>query len=269
MINLYLSSIHIYPVKSMKGHSLISSLVEKMGLENDRRLMMVDQYNKFLTQREHARIALITPQLNNNELTLIAPGMENITLPISFSGDRYSVEIWNSKEVISIDQGNDVFLWLSEFLKMPARLVQLDPDYKRSVDQTFAVNADDQVSFADGYPILVTAQASLDDLNLKLSNPVQMDRFRPNIVINGSEPFLEDSWRRIRIGEAEFALVKPCARCNVPGIDQETAQTAREPIFTLSKYRKFNNKVMFGVNIIPLKTGIISVGDKVEILESN
>lgn len=267
MLNICLSSIYIFPVKSMKGHSLNSARVEKMGLENDRRLMMVDQHNKFLTQRDHPRIALITPYVNTDGLTLSAPGMKKITVPLSSTGERLSVEIWNSKDVNSIDQGEEVFNWLSEFLKIPARLVQLDPAFQRKIDQVYALHDDDQVSFADGYPLLITSQASLDDLNSKLINPVPMDRFRPNIVVDGCDPFQEDTWRRIRIGKAEFSLVKPCARCNVPGIDQETALSSKEPIKTLSTYRKFNNKVMFGVNIIPITTGVISVGDKVEIVE--
>ncbi|MEI6290548.1 MAG: MOSC N-terminal beta barrel domain-containing protein [Chloroflexota bacterium] len=264
-----LSSITIYPVKSMKGHHLNSARVENMGLVNDRRLMLVGQNGKFLTQREHARIALINPELAGDGLILSAPGMEMIKIPITLSGKRWAVEIWNSKEVQSIDQGDEIFKWLSEFLKMPAHLVKIDPEYKREIDHNFAIHPSNQVSFADGYPILVTAQSSLDDLNSKLEVPVPMDRFRPNIVVNGSEPFSEDSWKIIKIGEAEFALVKPCARCNVPGIDQETAISSKEPIRTLSRYRNFNHKVMFGVNIIPIKTGKITVGDTVEILEMN
>jgi uncharacterized protein YcbX len=261
-----LSAISIYPIKSLRGHDIDTVSVERMGLENDRRLMVVDPQGMFLTQREHARMALIMPVLKAGMITLCAAGMDDLTFEIRKLGKRMSVEIWNSREVESIDQGDLVAAWLSDFLKMPARLVHIADDYRRKVSVDYAIQPDDHVGFADGFPILIISQESLDDLNDRMEKPVPMNRFRPNIVISGTTPFEEDKWKRIRIGQVEMALVKPCARCNVPTIDQDTAESGKEPNTTLSRYRRINGKVMFGVNVIPITTGKLQTGDTVEVL---
>jgi uncharacterized protein YcbX len=237
-----------------------------MGLQNDRRLMAVDAEGIFLTQREHARLALIRPELNGGSLTLSAPGMDDLTIPVRRLGERVKVEVWRSTGVESVDQGDIVAEWLSKFLKMPARLVRMADDYQRKVNPDFAVQPDDHVSFADAYPILLISQASLDDLNSRLARPIPMNRFRPNLVVAGTAPFAEDGWKRIRIGEVELALVKQCSRCHVPTIDQDTLEKSKEPTATLATYRSFDGKVMFGTNVIPLNEGGVQVGDIVEIL---
>jgi uncharacterized protein YcbX len=262
-----LQTISLYPVKSLRGYSTAHANVERMGLENDRRLMVVDPQGMFLTQREHARMALIRPVLSAETISLSAPGMPEASFALRKEGETLSVEIWSSSGVAAIDQGSQPAEWLSDFLKMPARLVRMATGYQRKVSPDFAVQQDDHVSFADGFPILLVSQESLDDLNSRLESPIPMDRFRPNLVVSGTSPFAEDNWKRVRIGELELALVKPCARCNVPGIDQESAISSKEPNATLAKYRKINGKIMFGVNVIPLSTGQLSVGDSVEILE--
>ena len=262
-----LSNLTVYPVKSLRGHDINISNVERMGLEHDRRFMIVDPDGLFLTQREHARMALVKPTLHGDSLMLQAAGMDNLSLEIRKLGQHMAVEIWSSSGVDSIDQGDLAAEWLSDFLKMPARLVRMDDQYARKVHPDFALSPEDRVGFADGYPILIISQESLDDLNQRLENPVPMNRFRPNIVVNGTTPFAEDGWKRIRIGQVEMALVKPCARCNVPTIDQDTAKNGKEPNTTLAKYRKINGKVMFGVNVIPVTLGTIQIGDPVVILE--
>ena len=262
-----LQTINIFPVKSLGGCEVATAGVERMGLENDRRLIVVDPQGMFLTQREYARMALIKPLLTPESLSLSAPGMQPLCVPIRSKGQRMLVEIWSSSGVESIDQGDLVAEWLSEFLQMPARLVRMADDYLRKVSADYAIQPDDHVGFADGFPLLITSQASLDDLNSRLEQPIAMNRFRPNIVVSENLPFAEDHWKRLRIGQVELALVKPCARCNVPTINQETAESTREPNTTLARYRKFNGKVMFGVNIIPLTTGQLTVGDSVDILE--
>jgi len=262
-----LKTISIYPVKSLHGIDVKTARVERMGLEDDRRLMVVDPQGLFLTQREHARMALIHPILTDTSLSLSAPGMQELTVPVLKQGRRIQVEIWKSSGVESIDQGDLVAQWLSDFLKMPARLVCMADGYLRKVSADYAIQADDHVSFADAYPILIVSQESLDDLNSRMEQPIPINRFRPNLVVSGTTPFGEDAWKRLRIGGVEMALVKPCARCNVPTIDQDSAESGKEPNTTLAKYRKFNGKVMFGVNVIPLTTGCLNAGDTVEILE--
>lgn len=262
-----LSTISTYPIKSLRGHDIDTVRCERMGLENDRRLMVVNSQGMFLTQREHARMALITPVLKPGMLTLCAIGMDDFTFEVRRLGKRMNVEIWSSSEVESIDQGDLAAEWLSDFLKMPARLVRIADDYRRKVSTEYAIQADDHVGFADGFPILIISQESLDDLNSRLEKPVPMNRFRPNIVVSGTTPFAEDKWKRIRIGQVELALVKPCARCNVPTIDQDTAKNGKEPNTTLAQYRSVNGKIMFGVNVIPITTGRLQVGETIEILE--
>ncbi|MEI7845670.1 MAG: MOSC N-terminal beta barrel domain-containing protein [Chloroflexota bacterium] len=262
-----LSNLSFYPIKSMRGHDLEHAQVEKMGLENDRRLMVVDPQGRFITQREHARMALITPFLQGNNLILQSEGMEPLNLEILRSGKRLPVDIWSSKAVESIDQGEKVAKWLSDFLEIPARLVRIADGYQRKISPEYAIQPNDQVGFADGFPLLIISQESLDDLNSRLDNPIPMNRFRTNLVVSGTQPFAEDLWKRIRIGDVELALVKPCARCNVPTINQDTAESSKEPNTTLSKYRKIDGKVMFGMNIIPISTGYLQIGQTVEILE--
>ena len=264
---LTLSAISIYPVKSLRGCDTPAAQVERMGLEGDRRLMLVDPQGRFLTQREHARMALIRPSLENDHFRLEAPGRKPFSGRLRHSGQHMNVEIWSSSAVDAVDQGDEAAEWLSSFLEMPARLVRMAPDYKRQVSQEYAVNTDDHVSFADAYPLLIISQPSLDDLNSRLETPILMNRFRTNLVVSGCEPFAEDTWKRIRIGSVTFALVKLCARCNVPTINQETGESGKEPSKTLATYRKMNGKIMFGVNIIPLNTGRIETGQEVVILE--
>jgi uncharacterized protein YcbX len=269
MGNLNLSTISIYPIKSLRGQDIDACVVERMGLENDRRLMVVDPQGMFQTQREHARMALITPILNSGTMTLCAPGMDDVIFEVREQGKRMKVEIWDSSGVESIDQESPAAEWLSDFLRMPVRLVRIANDYQRKVSAEYSIQPFDQVGFADGFPLLIISQESLNDLNSRMEQPIPMNRFRPNIVVSGTAPFAEDNWKRIRIGPVEMALVKPCARCNVPTINQDTALKGKEPNTTLAKYRKINGKVMFGVNIIPITTGRLQIGDAVEILEYN
>lgn len=263
----YLHSISIYPIKSMRGQDIAASLVERMGLQHDRRLMVVDAQGDFITQREFAGMALIDAHVNGSDMHLAAPGMPGMAFPLRQSGVTESVNIWKSRFVAAVDQGAQAAEWLSEYLKMNVHLVHIASGYKRKVSHDHAIFEDDHVGFADGYPILVVSQASLDDLNGRLPGPVAMNRFRPNLVIGGCEPFAEDQWKRIRVGEVELALVKPCARCQMPNIEQETGLITKETIATLSEYRRFDGKIMFGVNAIPIHTGAIQRGARVDILE--
>ena len=263
------SNLTYYPIKACRGFDVDETQVERMGFANDRRMMVVTPEGEFLTQREHAKLALVTPTLKNDTVTLSAPNFDSIQFGIQTSGTRTPVNIWKSKGVGAIDQGDESAQWFSDWLGAPVRLVRIDPNFKRRLNPDYAVNAEDHTGFADGYPILIISEASLQDLNSRLdaSRPLPMNRFRPNLVVKGCEPFAEDTWKRIRINGMEMALVKPCPRCVVTTIDKETLKQDKEPLKTLNTYRNQNGGAMFGMNVIPLSEGQIKVGMEVEVLE--
>ena len=261
-----LSSLIYYPIKACRGHEVEAWNVGRMGLDLDRRLMVVTPEGEFLTQRQIAKLALITPVREDGVLTLSAPNMDSLQVAIRTSGHSWSVNIWKSKGVQAIDQGEEAVEWLSDFLDTSVRLVHIADGYKRLVNQEYAVNADDHTGFADGYPILIISEESLQDLNSRLETPVPMNRFRPSIVVKGCEPYAEDTWNRIQLGDVKLAIVKPCARCEVTTIDKETLERKKEPLKTLGKYRKNAVGAIFGKNVIPLGEGRLQLGMDVKIL---
>ena len=177
------------------------------------------------------------------------------------------MNIWKSKNVQAVDQGDESAGWFSDWLGAPVRLVHFADGYKRIINEKYAVNADDHTGFADGYPILLTSEESLQDLNTRLAaGPIPMNRFRPNIVVKGCEPYAEDTWNKIKIGDVELAVVKPCARCEVTTIDKVTLKRSHEPLKTLGKYRKHALGAIFGQNVIPLNRGSLELGMSVEVL---
>jgi uncharacterized protein YcbX len=265
MINL--SSLTYYPIKACRGFEIIESNVERMGLEHDRRMMVVTPEGEFLTQREYPKLALVTPTLINDTVTLSAPNYDSLHFTAQKSGTPWSVNIWKSKGVHAIDQGEETAQWFSDWLGTPVRLVHFADGFKRTVNSDYAINADDHTGFADGYPILIISEESLQDLNSKLDSPLPMNRFRPNLVVKGCEPFAEDTWKRIRIGTVEMALVKPCPRCVVTTIDKETLAKSKEPLKTLETYRRHELGAIFGMNTIPLNSGKLERGMSVEILQ--
>jgi uncharacterized protein len=269
------SSLHFYPVKSCRGIQLEQAVIDARGIKNDREFMLVDASGRFLTQRSHPKMALIEAFLERDEkdekdtwLTLSAPDMPLKSLRSTLAGSRTQVVIWQDR-CEAIDQGDEVAAWLSAFLDVSCRLVHMPADFVRKVDTTYAPREQDQVSFADGFPFLLLSSASLQDLNARLPQPVKMNRFRPNIVVSGTSPFAEDSWKRIRINSVEFDLVKPCARCVITTIEQQNGiQGRKEPLRTLASYRFVAGRgVLFGQNLVHRNKGIISVGDEVHVLE--
>jgi uncharacterized protein YcbX len=264
---IQLSNLTYYPVKACRGFDVTESFVERMGLANDRRMMIVTPDGEFLTQREYPRLALITPTLIHDSVTLTAPDFDSVQIAVQKSGAVFSVNIWEDENVAAVDQGDEAARWLSDWLGVEVRLVHFADGYRRAVSRTYAVNADDHTGFADGYPILIISEESLADLNSKMDSPVPMNRFRPNVVVKGCAPFEEDTWKRIKIGGVEMALVKPCARCVVTTIDKETLVKNKEPLKTLGQYRRHELGAIFGMNVIPLNEGKLEVGMKVEILK--
>lgn len=256
-----LHSIHIYPIKATGGVGLDEADVKQRGLAHDRRWMLVDETGTFLTQRQHARLALVRVQVRPSHLVVNAPGMDPLTVSIPDPGaPRRLVRIW--KNEVDAAMADDATAWFSHFLGIDCRLVYMDERAVRPVDPTYAVGPD-EVSFADGYPLLLTTEASLADLNTRLDQPVPMTRFRPNLVVEGFEAFAEDWWRQVRVGEVLFHVVKPCARCVVLTIDQQTAVQGKEPLKTLNTFRKWDGQVYFGMNLIPDQPGVVRVGDAV------
>ena len=260
------TSLIYYPIKACRGFEVDSANVERMGLQNDRRMMVVTPTGKYLTQREHPKLALVTPTLNDGTVTLSAPNYDSIQFGTQTSGISQPVTIWKSKGVQAIDQGDEAAQWFSDWLGRPVRLVHIADGYKRLVNEEYAVNADDHTGFADGYPILITSEEGLQDLNTRLDSPVPMNRFRPNIVVKGGDAFVEDSWNRIRLGDVELAVVKPCARFVVTTLDKATLEKSKEPLKTLEKYRRHKLGAIFGQNVIPISGGTLQRGMTVEVL---
>jgi len=265
MTSIFVSDLSIYPLKSCREINKNSSRVEKFGLQNDRRWMVVDQHGVMLTQRKIAKMCLIQPELTDSGLVLKAVNMDNLVVEIPPSSKNVNVKVWED-HCKAYDAGNEAASWLSQFLSTTCRLVYFPDNEFRQVDLDYA-NKGDKTAFSDGFPLLLISQASLDDLNQRLSTPITMNRFRPNIVITGCKPFAEDSWKKIKIGDITFRIVKPCSRCVIPSINIETAVREDEPTKTLARYRKQDNKIFFGQNVIADGLGIIAVGMPVEIIE--
>jgi uncharacterized protein YcbX len=236
-----------------------------MGLKDDRRMMVVTPRGRFLTQREHPRLALVTPELRDGMLALHAPDCEDLHISIRRDGKFKPVTVWSSTGIDSIDQGDEAAGWFSDWLSAPVRLVRFADGYRRTLNPKYAVSPDDHTGFADGYPILMISEESLYDLNSRLEVPVPMDRFRPNLVVSGCTAFDEDGWKRILVAGIEMAVVKACARCVVTTIDKQTLEQSREPLKTLAGYRKHRLGALFGQNVIPLGEGQLEIGMPVEI----
>lgn len=258
--------LHYYPVKSCKGTVLGEAVIGKRGIVNDRIMMVVDAEQRFMTQREHPRMALIAPFLEGDTLTLTTPDRETLHIRCTSEGPRSEVIVWRDR-CAAIDQGEKVAQWLTGFLGTPCRLVRIAEDFVRPVDRAYAPRPDDQVGFADAYPFVLISEASLADLNGRLESPLPMNRFRPNIVVRGCDAYAEDRWRRTRIGEILFHVVKPCSRCATTQTDQLTAARAQEPLKTLATYRRVGSDVFFGQNLVHEGAGQIRVGDRVELID--
>lgn len=260
MAQLQVSQINIYPVKSLGGIGLRSALVKKKGIEHDRRWMLIDDDNVFLTQRIHHKMALFKMTFADNGFNVIFDGQQ-LSIPFTIEGDPLRAKIWDDE--VTVQEVSAVHSeWFSRNLGFNCKLVAFPEQNERAVDPRYAVG-DDQVSLADAYPLMIIGQSSLDDLNARLKNPVSMNRFRPSVVFTGGDPFQEDTWTRFTMGKLSFAGVKLCKRCVLITIDQETAEKGAEPLATLSTFRRKGNGVYFGQNVIPTTTGKISIGDEI------
>jgi uncharacterized protein YcbX len=266
---MQVTELNIYPVKSTRRIALSESEVLPRGLPWDRRWMLVDASGKFITGRQHPRLATVQTEIGDNVLHIHAAGHDSLSLPL-VPRERRVVEVTVWKDSVdALLAGSEADAWFSGFLGLDCRLVQMTDDISRGVNPDYG-RAGDQVSFADGFPLLLISEASLTDLNSRLDQPVEMRRFRPNLVIDGDLPYAEDGWRHIRVGAVEFEGVKNCSRCVFTTIDPDTGEKSpdMEPLRTLSSYRRRpEGGVYFGQNLIPRSAGVIRVGDSVTVLE--
>jgi len=262
---LTLSEIFIYPIKSLGGISVDSALAEERGLRYDRRYLLVDENNIFITQRDLPQLALLKLSFTDYgfEVLSIKDG-SGTAIPFQFdSKEILSVTIWDDV-CNAVRVSKDLDNWFSEAINKKCSLVYMPDKEKRIVEKKY-INEEHIVSFADAYPYLIIGHSSLDDLNERLDSPIPMNRFRPNFVFAGGKPYEEDNWRDFKIGDLKFKAVKPCARCIITTTNQESAERGVEPLKTFSEYRKVNNKVMFGMNVVCNQTGTVSVNQKIEL----
>ncbi|MFH9726059.1 MOSC domain-containing protein [Streptomyces sp. NPDC017254] len=269
-----LRSVHVHPVKAMRALARTEAEVQPWGLAGDRRWAVVDSASKVVTQRRHPRMALATAEpLPGGGITLSAPGQPSLTVEVPHPSATLTVEIFD-KPVEAVPAGPVAAAWLSAYLEGEFRLVHMDaPEHRRPVDPDYALPGE-TVSFADGYPLLVTTASSLDALNSLIAQgdhahegPLPMNRFRPNLVIEGAAPWAEDGWTRLAVGEVTFRVARPCGRCVVTTTNQFTAERGKEPLRTLARHRKNDGRVIFGQNLVPEHTGTVRVGDEVKILD--
>ena len=267
---LRLSALYRFPLKSAKGESLPQARLDRLGLVGDRRWMLVDEASgRFLTQRADPVMSQLSALWNAaGGLTLSARGFDplDVKVPDAESNLR-GVTIWRDTLRVP-DAGDAAADWLSRFVEKPVRLVHVPLERARTTEAGYGRD-DDKVAFADGYPLLLIGQASLDDLGARVGRELDMLRFRPNLVIEGSEAFAEDGWKRIRIGDTEFRVVKSCSRCILTTVDPHTGvrDEQREPLATLMTYRKQAEGTMFGQNLVNDSNGVLEVGMPVTILE--
>lgn len=264
---LQVSQLFIYPIKSMGGISVDKARVTDRGFEHDRRWMLVDENNLFISQREIAEMALMRPEITGTGIKVTyLRNNSSILIPFKPQTDEFAqLQIWDDTcdgQFVSAEADR----WFSESLGFKCRLAYMPDGTRRITDQRYTPE-NSITSFADAYPFLLISQASLDDLNKKLAEPIPINRFRPNIVFTGGEPFSEDLMHSITIGDIVFNGVKLCARCNIPTINQDTGIQGKEPTKTLARYRFKNNKIMFGQNLIHEGVGEIAIGDTIEVLK--
>ncbi|OEK06535.1 MOSC domain-containing protein [Roseivirga misakiensis] len=265
MANLKISDLWIYPIKSLAGIQLTKATVERRGLQYDRRWVLVDENGVFVNQRDYPEMNFLQPIINESSITIKYKQGEKESLTFSLSEpdtDPVKVTVWDDVCTgTPVDASADA--WFSEFLGKPVRLLYMHKDGIRPADPRYAISDADEVSYADGYPILMISEASLALLNSKTEENIPMNRFRANIIISGADAHQEDSLHKIEIDGVKLFGVKPCARCVMTTIDIDTGLKGKEPLKTLSTYRKVGHKILFGENFIPASEGSIEIGQEI------
>jgi uncharacterized protein YcbX len=269
---MQISALYIYPIKSLAGIALPSASLTPRGLAYDRRWMLLGPEGQFLTQREYPELTLLQPEMRPGGLRLShrTKSLPPLLLPLSVPEPqpRLEVQVWEDTcPATAVSQEADA--WFSEALQLRCRLVYMPEDSIRSLNPSYG-RPGEMVGFADSCPLLVIGEASLAELNRRLPAPVPMNRFRPNIVFTGGEPFAEDGWEGFRIGAASFRGIRPCGRCQLVNVDQDSGQVGKEPLRTLSAFRRQGHKILFGLhaNWLPQEGGSahIQLGDDISIV---
>jgi uncharacterized protein YcbX len=257
------AELFVYPLKSARAIACSRVRVRPTGFEWDRHWMLINAQGVFLSQRTHPQLACIVPQIEGEELLLRAPGLPSLRLPRTFTGERLAVRVHNDR-CIGLDEGSAAAEWASRIAAEPARLVRVPAQIERQANPAFAGDVFAPMGFADGFPVLVCNQASLEDLNIRLPQGIPMERFRPNVVLEGLSPWAEDRIDTLTFGEVTLRLVKPCSRCTIPSIDQRTGQQAIDPTPVLRQFRfsKALRGVTFGENAVIVRgaDGLIERG---------
>lgn len=263
---MQVTQLFVHPVKSLGGMAVSECAIDRFGPRWDRRWLVVDRNGRFLTQRQFARMALVSVTLEQDIVTLRAHGHDQVQFAAAdFCGRDMNVQVWRD-QCLARRGPPELDRWLSDFLQTDCHLVFMPDSTRRLVDPDYA-QQQETVSFADGFPLLLATESSLQAINAALDVPIGMGRFRPNLVLDGAAAFAEDNWRRIRVGTLDFRVVKPCSRCAIPTIDPRTAQKQPEVFKVLKAQRSRDGEVYFGQNLIPVGTGSVRVGDAVQVLE--
>ena len=268
-VMVQVTGLNIYPVKSCRGIALAQARLTETGFEHDREWLVITPEGRFLTQRERPQLAQIETALSNDQLILRKPKGADLTLPLNMTGHELEVTIWRDKAA-AFDAGDEAAIWLTEHLGKPARLVRFDKRRKRASNAQWTGGLEALTQFADGYPWLLISQGSLDELNRRMTTPLPMNRFRPNIVVDGLPAFGEDSVDEFVSGDVRLKVVKPCDRCVITTTDQITGERmGEEPLRALKDFRFDRNMrgVLFGQNMI-LTGGVgkeLKVGQQFEV----
>lgn len=262
----HVHSLFIYPLKGARGISVPSFALTRLGPEHDRRWMVVDAEGQFVSQRTHPAMVLLEAHPVASGLHLSAAGCGEVVVPYpEADAPGEELVVWDHASFVQEAPEAQAFL-RQFFARDGLRLVYQPSHPARSVDIRYATHPDDKVSLADGYPVLIANVASCEDVARRVGMPIEMERFRPNIVVEGPAPWDEDAWREVTIGgSVRLAVVKPCARCTVITVDPATGVMGKEPLRTMATFRKQGHKVLFGMNAIPRKEGEIQVGAAVEV----
>ncbi|MDB6093894.1 MAG: molybdenum cofactor biosysynthesis protein [Verrucomicrobia bacterium] len=270
---MHVSSLFIYPVKSLRGFAADSAGIDEIGFVGDRRFMLIDDKGQFLTQRVLPLMALIETALTDRDLVLRAPHGGSCSVPLRAIAPAplVTVRVWKSDPLLAEDCGVEVAVWLSEVLRAPCQLVRIGEKFIRRINKPGKSLPGDLVNFADSHPFMILSDASLADLNARLAEPLPIDRFRPSFTVGGCDAYAEDTWKRIQIGAMTFRTGGPCARCIVTTTNQQTAERGKEPLRTLATYRRAPEDptdVNFGQNLVhESKQGTLKVGDEVRLLD--
>lgn len=267
---LQVSRLFIYPVKSLGGISVNSALLAERGFQYDRRWMLIDAQDQFMTQREYPQMALMQTNITDEGISLFHMDNihERVVIPFyTYSQDKIMVQVWDDHcEAVFVSK--EIDRWISARLQVACRLVFMPDDSIRKVDTRYAVHEKNITSFSDGYPLLLVSQSSLDDLNSRLAKPLSMNRFRPNLVISGANPYEEDEMEDFVIRGIHFYGVKLCARCAITTQNQDSLERGKEPLKTLATYRQKDGKVWFGQNVVYNNGGVsLKIGDRIEIIK--